>query len=381
MTARSCSCPPRRRRRNNVASVRPARFHALLLLPVLLAGAAAPTRASSAPDWMRAQAVQPMPAHDDKTDAVLLYSETVLTVLGEGRMRRVDRRVYRILRPGGESLGLVKLYFDPQSRITDLHGWCIPASGKEYEVKERDAAESAYIGQDGGLLVSDERTKLLRIPAATPGNVIGYEVEQDLRPYQMADEWDFEDTVPVREARYVLQLPAGWGYRAAWINHEPVSPQPGAAGQQVWTVGDLKAVRIEERMPPWRGVHGRLFVTPVPPNHEPGFQTWDAVGGWMRDLARDRRVATADIQHKVAELTANAPGPLAKAQALARYVQTDIRYVGIELGIAQDIERCVGHANRLRKRHGERVGRNHRHQEYRTNLNARRLRHPTNRLD
>jgi transglutaminase-like putative cysteine protease len=300
---------------------------------LLLAAGGAPVPAASAPDWMRAQALQPMPAHDAKADAVLLYAETVLTVQGEGRMRRVDRRVFRILRPGGESFGIVKAVFDGQSRITGLRGWCIPASGKEYEVKERDAVESAYIGADGGLLVSDERTKLLRIPAATPGNVVGYEVEQDIRPYMPGDEWDFEETVPVREARFVLQLPAGWSYRTTWLNHEPVEAQPGPSGQVQWTVTDLKPVRMEERMPPWRGVHGRLVVLPLPPGREQGLQTWEAIGTWTRELVRDRRVASPEIQRKVAELVAGAATPLARAQALARYVQSDIRYVGIELGI------------------------------------------------
>ena len=57
---------------------------------------------------------------------------------------------------------------------------------------------------------SDQRTKTLRIPAATVGSVIGYEIEQELRPYVMLDEWQFQDTIPVREAHYTLAI-------AAWL--------------------------------------------------------------------------------------------------------------------------------------------------------------------
>ena len=152
------------------------------------------------------------------------------------------------------------MYFDPQSRITDLHGWCIPVSGKDYEVKEKDAVESAVIGVDGGELVDDQRTKTLRIPAATVGSVIGYEIEQELRPYVLLDEWQFQDTIPVREAHYTLQLPHGWSYKTNWLNRAEEHPVEGAAGQWRWSIGDVRAIRVERDMPPWRGIAGSMVV-------------------------------------------------------------------------------------------------------------------------
>jgi hypothetical protein len=50
--------------------------------------------------------------------------------------------------------------------------------------------------------------------------------------------------------------------------------------------------------------------------------------GW-----RGRREASAAIRQKVVDLTSGAPTPLGKMQALAAFVQNDIRYVAIELGI------------------------------------------------
>jgi len=67
--------------------------------------------------------------------------------------------------PDGEGRGVVRVYFDSQSRISNLHAWCVPVSGKDYEVKEKDAVESAIIGVDGSELVSDLAHQTLRIPA------------------------------------------------------------------------------------------------------------------------------------------------------------------------------------------------------------------------
>ena len=306
----------------------------LALWLILCAFGTRSAAAGDAPPWLHAQLSGALPAHDEKTNAIVLYSETTLIVGSDGRLRKLYREAVRILRPDGEARGTVRVYFDAQSRITNLHGWCIPASGKDYEVKDRDAVESAIIGVEGGELVSDQRTKTLRIPAATVGSVIGYEIEQELRPYAMVDEWGFQDTIPVRETHYTLQLPPGWSYKTNWLNHAEEHPAEAGTAQWRWSMGDIAAVRVERDMPPWRGIAGSMVVAIVPPDgHDAGIQSWQDLGHWYLGLTRGRRDPSPEIKQKVAELTASIPTLLGKTQALASFVQHDIRYVAIELGI------------------------------------------------
>jgi hypothetical protein len=296
---------------------------------ILKPGAA---RAWSPPAWVQAQVNAPIPAHDEKTGGVLLYSETVLNVRPNGKLQRLDRRVYRILRPDGEGLGVARVDLDGQTKLNSLHGWSIPATGKGYDVGERDAVESSILGVLNGELMSDVRTKLLRIPASVPGNIVAYEWEVQERPYQLTDEWQFEDTVPVREARYTLQLPAGWSYKVTWLNH--VEQQPSGTSGITWVLQDLKPIEVEERMPPWRGIAGRMVVSVQPPNGMPrGFSSWSEMGHWYQDLARDRTEASAQIKQKVADLTQGSTTAVEKMKRLGAFVQDDIRYVAIELGI------------------------------------------------
>jgi transglutaminase-like putative cysteine protease len=314
----------------------PVRRMCLTVLACVVLGASGvrPAVAGDAPSWMHAQLNAPLPAHDEKTNAVVLYAETTLTVLPNGRIKRLDREVVKILRPDGEAQGTVRVYFDAQSRITDLHGWCIPVSGRDYEVREKDAVESAVIGVDGGELMTDLRTKTLRIPAATIGSVVGYEYERELRPYVMVDEWGFQETVPVREAHYTLQLPRGWSYKVNWLNHSEEQPTAAGAGQWRWSISDVRAIRIERSMPPWSGIAARMVVALVPPSgQDAGIQSWRELGVWYSGLVQDRREASVAIRQKVAELTASIPTQLGKMQALASFVQNDVRYVAIELGI------------------------------------------------
>ena len=117
-------------------------------------------------------------------------------------------------------------------------------------------------------------------------------------------------------------------------DHTNEAPIAAGPNQWNWTLSDIAPIRVEDQMPPWRGIAGRLVVALVPPNGKgSGIKTWNDIGSWYSGLIAGRRDASAAIRQKVAELTASAATPLAKMQVLASFVQHDIRYVAIELGI------------------------------------------------
>ena len=291
--------------------------------------------AGDAPGWMHALVNTPLPAHDEKTDAVEMYSERIVTVQSADRIKTLVREAYKILRPGGRDLGTVVIPFDSLTKISNLHAWCIPAQGKDYEVKEKDGAEVAMPAVQGSELITDVRAKVVHIPAADPGNLIGYEYEQEDHPFVLQDIWYFQGSHPARESHYRLQLPAGWEYKASWLNHGEVAPAQAGNNQWQWTVSGVPAIKSESDMPPHRGIQGQMIVSFVPSGGAEGktFASWRDMGLWYLNLTSGRRDPSPEIRQKVAALTASTPTPLGKMQVLARFVQRDVRYVAIELGI------------------------------------------------
>jgi hypothetical protein len=287
-----------------------------------------------APPWMHALVNAPLPSYDEKTDAVLLYSETSVTVLSTDMIKTQVREAYKILRPNGREHGTVFVYFNPQRSVKSLHGWCIPMQGKDYEVKDKDAIEVSPNIQ-GGELISDVKYKVLHIPAPDPGNIVGYEYEVEEQPLFLQDTWHFQEMDPVRESRYSLRLPPGWEYKASWMNRQEVKPTEAGANLSQWVVNDVKGIRREPEMPPRDGVAGAMIVSFFPPGGPgmKGFANWEAMGTWYANLVSDRLEASPAIKQEVAALTASKSTPLQKMQALAEFVQRDIRYVAIELGI------------------------------------------------
>jgi len=305
-----------------------------LLLVMLVAALAVPALAGDAPQWMHARVSTPLPAFDDKTDAVMLYSETTVNVQSADKLKRTVRVAYKILRPAGREYGSVIVPFDSYQKVNYLHGWCIPAQGKDFEVKDKDGMEVALPSVEGSELISDVKAKIIRIPAAEPGNIIGYEYEIDERPMVLQETWRFQERSPVRESHYTLQLPPGWEYRTAWLNASELKPAI-AGNQSQWVVNDVKGLRPEDEMPPLSGMAGQLVVSFFPSSGAAanGFSNWQEMGVWYGNLTRGRTEASPEIKQKVAALTASASSQTDKMRAIASFVQHDIRYVAIELGI------------------------------------------------
>lgn len=308
---------------------------ALAMLSAGICGVAPRALAGDAPAWMHSVVSVPLPPHDDKTDAVLLYSDEIISVQSENKIRTIVRNAYKILRPDGRGFGMVRVPFNSHEKILSLRGWCIPAQGKDFEVKEKEAIETSLFQISDSELINDVKDKFLQIPAADPGNIVGFEYEKEEQPYVLQGVWPFQRTVPVREAHFTLQLPAGWEYKSTFLNAAEIKPtQTGSQWQ--WSITDVKALREEEDMPPWRGVAGQMVVSYYPAGGAvPGktFSDWRQMGIWYTDLARGRTDPSPELKQQVTTLTAGATTQLEKMRAIARFVQKDVRYVAIELGI------------------------------------------------
>ena len=285
------------------------------------------------PEWLVAAAGKPLPGSLDKqTNAVTLYSQESVVVKDSGEVEVTHREVVRIIRPGGRDEGKITVYFSPDNPVLSLKGWCIPASGKPYETRSEDIVEAAPYSYE---LYSDERVKILEIPAANPGNVIAYEYTQRDRRDFLETRWAFQSNIPVQESQFTLSLPPGWTYTPLWWNHPSQEPSSLGSGQFSWTVENLPALKSEESMPAWAAIGGSMTVafSRAAEKGQLAGHTWNDIGAWYDGLVRPRQEQTAAIRAKVAELTAGAPSDWDRIQRLASYVQSQVRYVAIEIGI------------------------------------------------
>lgn len=297
-----------------------------------LAGPTALARGPRAPEWLSALAHEPIPSYPADTVAVTLLEQRQVTVDAAGRVQTLYRVAYKILRPEArDTYGTLVVPFDNERKIKSLAAWSIPPTGAVYTADDKSAIETGF---SPDALYSDDRQKILTIPAADPGNVIGYEYVQEGRPYIHEENWWFQRSIPVLKAIFSLQLPPGWKMDSYWVNYAGMKPQSSDTGNYEWTLTNVPALPHEQDfMPSFEAVSGRLAIEYYQPADADDPVTWQALGSWYADLTKNSRQVTPEIQQEVAQLTANAPTTLDKITAITNFMHTQIRYVAIEIGI------------------------------------------------
>ncbi len=237
-----------------------------LLLTICFTSPAA--KAVDVPQWLRDAAQQsaaPGAPPNGDANAVILFDDQETNVKDNGEIETMHRRAFLILRPGGKSAGVLNVPFDPQMKITSIHGWCIPKTGKEFEVKDKDAMELNFDEE----FYSDVRHRVLEIPAALPGNIVAYEYRQKSRPFILQDEWWFQDELPMRRSIFTVNLPPGWKFKSYWMHYPEQSPKVETASEMQWEVDNVPAMKEERGMPAWRGVAGEWASPTCPPQVPP----------------------------------------------------------------------------------------------------------------
>lgn len=325
-----CKMPYRPR----ITSLLAAAAFSVAALALALAWRSPRVYADSVPDWLRAAAAESLPDYPKDTKAVILLDDQQTTVKDDGEIETRVRRVIKLLRPEArERFSVAVVNFDNETKISSFKAWTITADGKQFELKDKDAAEvtlSSYV------IFSDERYKVMKFTAPDPGNVVAYEYVQKQRPFVFEDDWYFQDAVPTRRARFSLQIPPGWEFTDHWANFAKPQPQSSANNLSIWEIENVPAIETEPNMPRLDTIAGRMAIKYFP--RDPNLRaktsgSWNDIAVWFAGLSADSRVPSPPIEQKVAELTAGSSDPLKKMQVLSQYVQSQIRYVAIEVGI------------------------------------------------
>jgi len=313
------------------------RKHGASWLPItaLAIASAVPALAGTPqpPDWVLTAAHASTPDYPKTTKAVVLDDEETLTVQPDGKATLLKRRVIKILRPQGRGFATVVVPIDRDRKLHSLHVWSIAADGHPYTLRDNEIAE---VGDDEyGMLYVDLHAKVARAPAADPGAVVAYEYECTMRPYVQEYSWDFQDSIPTLHSVFELILPSDWHYSVAARKDTGVVTSQPAPGHYRWQFDRVSGVDIEDvpMTPEFEAMAGRLVVRYSRDSQPTGDARWTAIGNWYTTLASPSAQATPDLSAKARELVAGQSDFTAKIQSIASYMQRNIRYVGIEIGI------------------------------------------------
>jgi len=306
----------------------------LALTAVLMMSTPLPAhaRVDSVPDWVRTAAAQKLPEYPRDTNAVVLLDETTFTVGTDGRAVEHVRHVVKILRPQGRDEAIIHINYDNDTKILSMGVWSIGPDGHEYAMKEKEFTDRALGEYDG--VFSDDRFRVANAPGSDPGGVIAYEYEQRGRPMVNEETWVFQDELPHLAQSFTLELPPDYSYTTTWAHHAQAAPMDLEHERWRWEMDNTPAIDLSRvpLSPNMSALAGRMTVRYSPPGGKaPG--TWQSIGEWYQPLIQDRLQPTPDITAKAQQLAAGKADFFEKAEAIGEFVQKQVRYFGIELGI------------------------------------------------
>ena len=288
----------------------------------------------SVPDWVREAAAKTLPTYAPETNAVVLLDDTVYSVAPNGQATEHCRRVVKILRPAGRDEGIVTVPFDKDSKVLSLHVWSIGPDGHEYAVDDKEITEFGYPNE--GPLYEDLKYKAVRAPGRDPGGIIAYEYEQRERPYLNEKTWFFQEDIPHVSESFTLELPPGYTYGTVWTHHDSTQASDLEHQRWRWEMKDTPGIDLDHVLmrPSELALAGRMTIHYGAPGAADATKgSWQEVGEWYQGLSKDRLVSTPEIAAKANELTAGKVDFYDKTEAIAEFVQKQVRYFVIEMGI------------------------------------------------
>ena len=307
---------------------------ALVLLTFLAVVPAFAFKSDSVPDWVRTAAQQKLPVYSPETNAVVLLEDTTYTVAPDGSAIEHYRYVVKILRPQGREEGIVAVPFDKDSKILSMHVWSIGPDGHEYVVKDNEMVEAGYPGQ--GNFFMDLKVRAASAPGRDPGGVVAYEYEQRNHPYLTEKTWFFQSDLPRLNQSFTLELPPGFTHGTVWAHSKEVPAVDLEHQRWRWEMTETPPIDLDHVLlrPSEMALAGRMTVHYAGRGiTAPTEGSWQSIGEWYQTISKDRLAATPEIAAKAKELTGDKTDFYDKSEAIAEFVQKQVRYFVIEMGI------------------------------------------------
>jgi hypothetical protein len=285
------------------------------------------------PDWVRPADISPeaLAPRDTGQSVAYLLTDRQIRIQGDTGTRYVRRVVRPLTESGLESVAEIEIDFDPACERLAIHALSVYRAGKLYNrlrpdqvrliQRERDLDQKLYDGTVTALIILDD----VRV-----NDVIDIAYSVDGRNPVFGDKYfssfalGWNVAVERASVRIVMPRSRRLHTRTYHIDLEPTVSVHGDTREYLWVRNAVPAVIDEGDYPDWYQPYPWLQVSE--------YRNWTEVADWAAALYTWKGDLDPALLRQIAQW--RAPDiPLAEAVRRAlRFVQGEIRYLGIELG-------------------------------------------------
>lgn len=314
---------------------------------------AADYQRAPAPSWVVAvplnlEATPPPGQAKNGQYHLLIDQQTLLDGNTKTTYRRMASRA--LSERGVESIAHIDIGFDPSYQTLTLHTLTLHRNGRtqnrlasaQIKVLQREA-ELEYRIYDGSKTVDVVLTDV------RPGDVVDYAYSlRGSNPVFGGREFgqmDMQWSVPVHQLHRRLRVPAGQAlkFRPYLTDIRAKTTQSGSWIDHVWRATDVAPLTREDDTPGW--------YDPFAAVQWSAFADWSAVARWAEPLYAVPDKRTAGLGTEINRIAAKAESPGQRLLAVLNFVQSQIRYLGVEMGAGSHAPRAPGKV--LEQRYGD----------------------------
>jgi len=233
----------------------------------------------------------------------------------------------------------ISVYYDSNSKVNYLKATIYDAFGNEVrKVKKNEIVDHSAVS--GGTMYADNRVKYINLNYGEYPYTIEYEYEKQMESIQIYPWWLTQELrTSVENSTYILLMPSSIFVKTQLSNLEEVihKEEATANGKKLtWQAKDLKAVGYENGTPePYKQVAIGLFAPNkfIAEGYEGDMSSWEAYGEFMYELNKNRDLLSPKMKEEVIKLVEGTDNEEEKIALLYRYLQENMRYVSVQLGI------------------------------------------------
>src|SRR5665213_828570 len=196
---------------------RPAIYAGLLPCALYLCfGSPAICAADSAPEWLAAAARVDLAHFGEGSAAVVVGKWTEFTVDVNGNCVTTERVAMRVLnRRSAEPYLNAVGSENNDTKVTSIKTWAISPSGRVTLSGKKDLITAVDFADFE--VFSDDRVKMIKIPGAEDGSIVGYEIKSQGPIPVRGRRFQMEDEIPVRLNELRVSVPSGSLH--SFLNH------------------------------------------------------------------------------------------------------------------------------------------------------------------
>jgi len=187
--------------------------------------------------------------------------------------------------------------------------------------QEKDLDKHLYDGSLSAVLFLDDVRK---------GDVIEYSYtlkgENPVRNGKYADTYDTRYSFPICFLFYKLIVPDGRtvNIENAQTNVKPHVYQAARATAYEWRFNNVSSLKSEDNTPSWHDSYPMIMLSE--------YSGWEEINEWALSLYPSNVTWQPVLKSKIEELKKANPTDEKRIMAAVRFVQDEIRYMGIEMG-------------------------------------------------